>query len=131
MQAEWAESLSPVSFEAGLEAIREFRDGGRREAPTPGEIFREAAAIDKRAEDERRRKVRKLEVVSSLEERQRNIAKLRELIKSVSGDDAKKAEPAAVQAEAAPRVAVAPDAETLRAQEIIMQKRCELRIGGA
>ena len=43
IQPEWTEALSRVSFPTALKAVREFRDSGRRDAPAPGEIYREAA----------------------------------------------------------------------------------------
>jgi hypothetical protein len=56
VQAEWAECLSRVSFEAALEAVRDYRDAGHPDAPTPGKIYRAAKGIDDRAEDDRRRR---------------------------------------------------------------------------
>ena len=48
MQAEWAECLARVSFRGALETVRDFRDSGRADAPTPGEIYHQAAYLDGR-----------------------------------------------------------------------------------
>ncbi|HKN01011.1 MAG TPA: hypothetical protein VJX23_10890 [Candidatus Binataceae bacterium] len=128
VQAEWAECLSRVSFNAALEAVRDFRDGGRQDAPTPGEVFREAAAIDKRAEDEKRR--RTLKLADHRKPSEENRARVHALVHSlterpkpsVSQDAAPAAQPRAIEA------------ETERAQQIIVAKRQErqkLGVGGA
>jgi hypothetical protein len=83
VQAEWTECLSPVSFEAALEVVRELRDSGRRQVPTPGEIYRGAIEKEKRRFEDRRSRQRKLVVVQSVEERERVQAKLRGLIESI------------------------------------------------
>ncbi len=81
VQAEWAECLARVSFDAALEAVRDLRDSGRREAPTPGEIYHVAAGIDRRAEDDRRRRVLRLadRTKPSGQERDRFRAMIRKL----------------------------------------------------
>ena len=83
MQAEWTECLSPVSFQAALEVVRELRNSGRREVPTPGEIYRGAIEIEKRRFEDRRLRQRKLVVVPSAEERERVKAQLRGLVESI------------------------------------------------
>ncbi len=82
VQAEWAECLARVSFGAAVEAVRHLRDSGRREAPTPGEIYQMAAGIDRRAEEERRRRVLRLadRTEPSEQERDRRRAVFRELM---------------------------------------------------
>jgi hypothetical protein len=117
VQAEWAECLARVSFPAALEAVRDFRDRGRQDAPTPGEIYREAAAIDQRAEDERRRRTLKLADHSKPNEQER--ARFRAVLHSVMEGP----KPSAGQNAASAAGARATDAETERAQEIILAKR--------
>jgi hypothetical protein len=48
VQAEWAECLARVSFRSALETVRDMRDSGRADAPTPGEIYYQAAYLDGR-----------------------------------------------------------------------------------
>ncbi len=120
VQAEWAECLARASFSAAFEAVRDFRDGGRQEAPTPGEIYREAAAIDQRAEDERRRRTLKLADHSKPNEQER--AKFRAIVRGLT----ERPKPSASQGGAP--AAHSADAETERAQEIILAKRRELGI---
>src|SRR5208337_2567686 len=85
VQCEWCESLLPVSFQAALEAVREFRDDGRHDAPTVGEIRRMALEIDKRAEDERRRRTWLLEAPRpSSEERKRVATMIGECLEKIS-----------------------------------------------
>lgn len=60
IQAEWAECLSRVSFESALETVRNMRDAGRPDAPTPGEIYRDARDRDLRWADESRRRTLRL-----------------------------------------------------------------------
>lgn len=79
VQAEWSECLSRVSFEAALEAVREMRDGGRGDAPTPGEVYALAKDVDKRLVDERRRSMRLIEHDVTAEQRAENIRKLRKI----------------------------------------------------
>jgi hypothetical protein len=111
-----------VSFPAALEAVRLFRDSGRRDAPTPGEIYREAVAIDRRAEDERRRRTLKLADHSKPNEQER--ARFRAILHSVM----ERPKPSARQDAALAAVARVTDAETERAQEINLAKRRELGI---
>ena len=82
MQAEWTECLLRVTFRAALEAVRELRDSGRRDAPTPGEIYRVAFGIEERAEDERRRRTLMLADQTRLNEEGR--AKFRAILQSLT-----------------------------------------------
>jgi hypothetical protein len=129
--AEWHERLAHVEYRHAVAALVEFAESGREYPPTPGQVRALAIEIATRESEEKRRKVRKLEVVPSLDERRRGAAKLRELVESIGGGKLEKVEPVAVQAEPAPRITIAPCADTLRAQEIILAKRRELGIGEA
>lgn len=81
VQAEWAESLSRVSFPGALEAVREFRDSGRPEPPTPGEVWKAAQDIDdRRAREQAARRLRLVEPAPSEAERARGRATLHEII---------------------------------------------------
>jgi hypothetical protein len=125
--AEWCERLAPVEYRHAVAAVVEFADSGHPDPPTPGQVRAVAIEIATRESDEQRRKVRKLEVVPSLEERERGIAKLRALMKDLFGRNTEKTEQPAVGA--TPRIiACERDAETLQAQEIILAKRRELGI---
>ena len=131
--AEWHERLADIEYRHAVEALVQFAESGREDPPTPGQVRALAIEIATRESDERRRKVRKLEVVPSLDERRRGAAFLHDLVESIGGGAPEKVEPVAVQAEPAPRaprITAAQDAETLRAQEIILAKRRELGIGG-
>lgn len=56
--AEWAECLSRVDFQDALEAVRQFRDAGSSEPPTPGQVWREAQELgDRRRRQEAVRRV--------------------------------------------------------------------------
>ena len=83
VQAEWTECLSPASFGAALEVVRELRNSGRREVPTPGEIYRSAIELEKRRFEDRRLRQRKLVVVQSVEERERMRALIHGLVESI------------------------------------------------
>jgi len=125
VEAEWCESLSRVSFQAALEAVRDFRDGGRQDAPTPGEIYREAAGIDKRAEDQMRR--RTLKLVDHSKPNGEELTRVRAVAHGLT----ERPKPSASQGAATAAEGQAIDAETGRAQDIILAKRRELGIEAA
>jgi hypothetical protein len=132
VQLEWVETLLPVSLQAALEAVREFRDNGRRDAPTPGEIYRAAFQIDERAEDEKRRRMRML--MDQTKPNEEGRAKFRAILQSLTDRSKPNASEDATSSTAAADRALTPtgialDPEINRTQQIIPEKRrtCELR----
>ena len=123
--SEWHERLADVEYRHAVQGLVQFAESGREEPPTPGQVRAVAIEIATRESDEQRRKVKKLEAVPSLDESRRGAAKLRELVNSIFVAHSETAEPTVVQAAAEPRIVAAPTPETLRAQEIVMQKRRE------
>lgn len=81
---QWVECLVRVSFEAGRQAVREFRDAGRADAPTPGEVWKLAQDIDDRSARARAAgRLRLVEPKPSDEQVQRNRATLHEIIDQI------------------------------------------------